>query len=61
MLDSNMKHKSILGLLSKFKLTLKILPTTFPNPPQAKLHSKAKKKNPIAKLYRKQYVIQQIS
>ena len=60
MLDSNMKHKSILGL-SKFKLTLKILPTTFPNPPQAKLNSKAKKKNPIAKLYRKQYIIQQIS
>jgi len=60
MLDSNMKHKSILGLLSKFKLTLKILPTTFPNPPQAKLHNK-EKKNLTAKLYRKQYIIQQIS
>ena len=59
MLDSNMKHKSILGL-SKFKLTLKILPTTFPNPPQAKLHNK-EKKNLTAKLYRKQYIIQQIS
>ena len=40
--------------------THKRLPSAFHNPPQAKPHNK-EKKNPIAKLYRKQYIIQQIS